>query len=1788
MKLAGNKFGAESAKILAHGFLYNSSIEALSVSGKSRDGATKYWAQLLLNNPNLVTLQLVKHKVGDEGVRLLAAALSSNATLRTLDLRENKIGNDGAKTLAAALEFDTHLTELNLSKNKISDDGARALALGLRNNLWLAKLDISDNDISDSVIPALELTVENNLALNKYNGPISQRMRTLIENKTMSADNTVLNCSSMKLDVITSPGQTLTAIVVLNLFDNRLTDVPDWIPTLLPRITTLVVARNQITAPGLRPIVELASLTKLDVRVNRLETLPTEISRLQNLRFLDASFNQIGTLPPTLSQCTSLELLILYENQLEFIPSQMCQLTGLKTLDIRANTLKFVLDSALPKLRILNSKSHFEKLFQYLQFLGEGEPVKLSRCKLMLVGEANVGKSTFLRLNLPTCSVFDASNHSASLRKYLASGKAQSEDFNVTTDGIDIEEIQGKNVTFDCWDFAGQELYYTTHQFFLTDKAVYLIVFNLAQEEEVSLRTIEYWMKSIRLRAIYAPIVVVGTHLDKLSSPEAGERIKLRIKQQFKTLKVEEVFFLSCVKKKGRREKVAEARTAPPSPTPTPGQSFSNTTVPSPGKLTSSGGDHHVRRPSWDAAVPSERASIHIQTNAAATAGLRAKFAALRSTPSEKKLHLQTSPRNLSPTASPETSPPSSPRATIAVDDLSSSDSSSSKFPFSLESEESKKKKELKKMTLFISELARKRRLVGQTIPKSCADVVEYIVEFRTRAPVPFMEYDDFIKVLVGFNAKDTAYTMSLLNDMGYLLHFPNDVGLRSTVILNPQYLADIMSSVVTLRHNFVKDGRLFLADLHEVLVKTVQAAISHSQSSGAAPGGQAGSSAQSAADGTAAHQYVEKVVQLLEKFEVLYMLPHDERIPGQQPLCLVPCMLSQVEPAEFTQFKKTMIKPADTATIVFIRTYSFNFIPIGFFSRAMVRVLNLSGVKAHDKIICSGVWKTGFLLHSLSEHGMLDFDPALNELTLTIQCKTQQSTLLPRVVEAIDSLIEVFYAREFEGMVLAQKLPYQQSLWCCHCLGKRQFDNANKINRFSYEEVLESFLAGRTTIACNGVPVSLDELAPDILLSHLPIVPTLEVVKTLGEGGFGRVYLSNYNRMLVAVKELKLEEKTSKSENMQAFRRFHHEVYIMSKFQHPNLVRLYGISINPPRLVMEYVPHSTLGDISHDKLKYPVLSWRLRLQIAADVARGMLALHTSRPPVIHRDLRSQNIFIESIEESAAVNAKVGDFGLAQYVVPSPKQYLGGWLWLAPEVLKENGQYTVESDVYSFAIILWELASRTIPFAEFTDFVTRREEELTPAQLADKPTIESWIKLGFRIEGNKIIKEEYRKMEIVESIVKKHLRPTIPPPPLEPADIANFDPSASEVCPVGVRALIEQCWHPTPKERPSFADIVQTISHELGQLESYDWSKPPTLQRQSSAVSVRAGTSVSSGLNIAPDMTWVSSRTPSRRQAVQPIQLSWRKPFREPWVVSHVSGGSLENGRLWIGYKDGLIDVVDLSAKKVARIQPAHDKRVYAILDAGKHVWTCSEDHAIVVWDAKTFARVNTMRDHDSLIKALELVQVGRVTQIWSGDVNGRICVYDAETRIRDATIELPGPKQPACSIAVVKSRDPRFLPTTVWVGSFENIYVLDLNTHQVLHSWKAHSGLINSVASLRDEVWSCGEDGIRVWNKKTHEMVVELKSHTGRVLSLIKTLSATNETHIWSSSWDCSILVWSARTYQCLQELKVHEDAVRSLTVTMENQVASLSQDGTVAFWNYRPDWLPPVETGAPPWVET
>lgn len=84
-----------------------------------------------------------------------------------------------------------------------------------------------------------------------------------------------------------------------------------------------------------------------------------------------------------------------------------------------------------------------------------------------------------------------------------------------------------------------------------------------------------------------------------------------------------------------------------------------------------------------------------------------------------------------------------------------------------------------------------------------------------------------------------------------------------------------------------------------------------------------------------------------------------------------------------------------------------------------------------------------------------------------------------------------------------------------------------------------------------------------------------------------------------------------------------------MSLLRHPNVLSLLGIMLDPLRMVLEYAPLGDLYQHLHNAaLSDAEFSWPLRIRIARDVAKGIRYLHQLTPPIIHRDLRSPNIFV--------------------------------------------------------------------------------------------------------------------------------------------------------------------------------------------------------------------------------------------------------------------------------------------------------------------------------------------------------------------------------------------------------------------------------------------------------------------------------------------------------------------------------------------------------------------------------
>ena len=162
-------------------------------------------------------------------------------------------------------------------------------------------------------------------------------------------------------------------------------------------------------------------------------------------------------------------------------------------------------------------------------------------------------------------------------------------------------------------------------------------------------------------------------------------------------------------------------------------------------------------------------------------------------------------------------------------------------------------------------------------------------------------------------------------------------------------------------------------------------------------------------------------------------------------------------------------------------------------------------------------------------------------------------------------------------------------------------------------------------------------------------------------------------------------------------------EVGLLAQVNHPNVLRFFGYCRQPPSTVTELCTRGSLYDVLHrarsDDTAAAELTWRRRLRLALGAAKGMHHLHSHHPPILHRDLRSPNLFVDE-----QWTAKVGGLGLSEAVpaISASEQTMlpsnGGFSWLAPEVLLDPRAATAESDVFSFGIVLRELLTGTEPW----------------------------------------------------------------------------------------------------------------------------------------------------------------------------------------------------------------------------------------------------------------------------------------------------------------------------------------------------------------------------------------------------------------------------------------------------------------------------------------------------------
>ncbi|GMN25805.1 hypothetical protein TIFTF001_001068 [Ficus carica] len=202
-------------------------------------------------------------------------------------------------------------------------------------------------------------------------------------------------------------------------------------------------------------------------------------------------------------------------------------------------------------------------------------------------------------------------------------------------------------------------------------------------------------------------------------------------------------------------------------------------------------------------------------------------------------------------------------------------------------------------------------------------------------------------------------------------------------------------------------------------------------------------------------------------------------------------------------------------------------------------------------------------------------------------------------------------------------------------------------------------------------------------------ILACIKESNIIGMGAAGMVYKAEIHRphSIVAVKKLWRE-----GSDMESGDDLLGEVNLLGRLRHRNIVRLLGYLHNETDVMMiyEYMPNGNLGTALHGNQTGKLLvDWVSRYNIAVGVAQGLHYLHHDcHPPVIHRDIKSNNILLD-----ANLEARIADFGLARMMIhknETVSMVAGSYGYIAPEY-----GYTMKvdekTDIYSYGVVLLEL-----------------------------------------------------------------------------------------------------------------------------------------------------------------------------------------------------------------------------------------------------------------------------------------------------------------------------------------------------------------------------------------------------------------------------------------------------------------------------------------------------------------
>lgn len=312
------------------------------------------------------------------------------------------------------------------------------------------------------------------------------------------------------------------------------------------------------------------------------------------------------------------------------------------------------------------------------------------------------------------------------------------------------------------------------------------------------------------------------------------------------------------------------------------------------------------------------------------------------------------------------------------------------------------------------------------------------------------------------------------------------------------------------------------------------------------------------------------------------------------------------------------------------------------------------------------------------------------------------------------------------------------------------------------------------------GESASFDPALEKVSMSELILATNnFDPKLIIGDGSFGLVYKATLsNGLTVAVKKLSPDA-------FQGVREFLAEVETLGKLRHKNIVKILGYcdSGRDRVLIYEFIEKGSLDQWLQDtsaappaaeeeeeeEVRFP-LSWRIRVRIVKGVANGLAFMHGLETRIVHRDIKPSNVLLDRDFE-----AHIADFGLARRIEGAHShvstQAAGTMGYMPPEYRAGYTAATVQADIYSFGVLMFEVATGKRP---------------------------NW---SVNEDGHEIWMLEWAKLRISENKYLEVIDPSIPGDELRNHEVAEF------------LRIADLCTSEKPHHRPLMRQVVEMLSH---------------------------------------------------------------------------------------------------------------------------------------------------------------------------------------------------------------------------------------------------------------------------------------------------------------------------------------------------------------------------------------